>query len=206
MLGRRRRRVVGGRRGGRSWVLLRGLGVACRGAASDGAWSKSWTALRTSSSTRSALMAMAAADPSPAAVMTWARGLATLPATQTPGTLVRPVASVTTSPSRRARSRGRPAGRCSARSAAARTARRAGRRGRRPARHRSGGRPRRRAGHGALDDADGPGDQLRRARRRSACRRGEEDDVVGSTAGRSGRSGPRPGVPPRTPSGWSRTS
>ena len=36
-------------------------------------------------STRSAFRAMAAADPSPAAVMTWARGLATLPATQTPG-------------------------------------------------------------------------------------------------------------------------
>ena len=36
-------------------------------------------------------MAMAAAEPSPAAVITWARGLATLPATQTPGTLVRPV-------------------------------------------------------------------------------------------------------------------
>ena len=40
-------------------------------------------------------MAMAAAEPSPAAVMTWARGLATLPAAQMPGTLVRPVASVT---------------------------------------------------------------------------------------------------------------
>ena len=52
----------------------------------------------TSSSTRSALMAMAAAEPSPAAVMTWARGLAALPATQTPGTLVRPVASATTQP------------------------------------------------------------------------------------------------------------
>jgi hypothetical protein len=36
-------------------------------------------------------MAMAAADPSPAAVMSCARGLATLPATQTPDTLVRPV-------------------------------------------------------------------------------------------------------------------
>ena len=55
---------------------------------------KSRVALRTSSSTRSALRAMAAADPSPAAVMTWARGLTRFPATQTPGTLVRPVASV----------------------------------------------------------------------------------------------------------------
>ena len=45
------------------------------------------------------MIAMAAADPSPAAVMTWARGLATLPATQTPGTLVRPLAPVTTQPS-----------------------------------------------------------------------------------------------------------
>jgi hypothetical protein len=43
-------------------------------------------------------MAMAAVVPSPAAVMTWARGLAALPATQTPGTLVRPVASATTQP------------------------------------------------------------------------------------------------------------
>ena len=36
---------------------------------------------------------MAAAEPAPAAVMTWARGSTTLPAAQTPGTLVRPVAS-----------------------------------------------------------------------------------------------------------------
>ena len=35
-------------------------------------------------------MAMAAAEPAPAAVMTWARGSTTLPAAQTPGTLVRP--------------------------------------------------------------------------------------------------------------------
>ena len=44
-------------------------------------------------------MAMAAAEPSPAAVMTWARGLTTLPAAQTPGTLVRPVVSTSTQPS-----------------------------------------------------------------------------------------------------------
>ena len=37
---------------------------------------------------------MAAAEPAPAAVMTWARGSTTLPAAQTPGTLVRPVASM----------------------------------------------------------------------------------------------------------------
>ena len=43
-------------------------------------------------------MAIAAAEPSPAAVMTWARGLAALPATHTPGTLVRPVPSATTQP------------------------------------------------------------------------------------------------------------
>jgi hypothetical protein len=36
---------------------------------------------------------MAAAEPAPAAVMTWARGSTTLPAAQTPLTLVRPVAS-----------------------------------------------------------------------------------------------------------------
>ena len=53
------------------------------------------TARATSSATRSALRAIAAADPSPAAVITCARGLVTLPATQTPGTLVRPVASMT---------------------------------------------------------------------------------------------------------------
>ena len=35
--------------------------------------------------TRSALIAIAAADPAPAAVITWARGSTTLPAAQTPG-------------------------------------------------------------------------------------------------------------------------
>jgi hypothetical protein len=39
---------------------------------------------------------MAAADPAPAAVMTWARGSTALPATQTPATLVRPVLSAVT--------------------------------------------------------------------------------------------------------------
>ena len=42
---------------------------------------------------------MAAAEPAPAAVMTWARGSTTLPAAHTPGTLVRPVESVVTQPS-----------------------------------------------------------------------------------------------------------
>ena len=42
---------------------------------------------------------MAAAEPAPAAVMTWARGSTTFPAAQTPGTLVRPVVSVVTQPS-----------------------------------------------------------------------------------------------------------
>src|SRR4051812_32025283 len=41
-----------------------------------GADRKTRTASATSSSTRSALIAMAAAEPSPAAVITWARGLA----------------------------------------------------------------------------------------------------------------------------------
>ena len=36
-------------------------------------------------------MAMATAEPSPAAVITCARGLVALPAAQTPGTVVRPV-------------------------------------------------------------------------------------------------------------------
>lgn len=43
-------------------------------------------------------MAMAAALPAPAAVTTWAPGVTTLPAAQTPGTLVRPTASTATSP------------------------------------------------------------------------------------------------------------
>ena len=45
-----------------------------------------------SSWTRSVLIAIAAADPSPAAVITCARGLLAFPATQTPETLVWPVA------------------------------------------------------------------------------------------------------------------
>ncbi len=43
-------------------------------------------------------MAMAAAEPAPAEVMTWARGSTTLPAAQTPATLVRPVPSTMTKP------------------------------------------------------------------------------------------------------------
>ena len=46
----------------------------------------------------SGVRAMAAAEPSPAAVITCARGLAALPATNA-GTLVRPVASICTNPS-----------------------------------------------------------------------------------------------------------
>lgn len=42
-----------------------------------------WQARSTSARTRSALMAMAAAEPAPAAVITWARGSATFPAAQT---------------------------------------------------------------------------------------------------------------------------
>jgi hypothetical protein len=44
------------------------------------------------------LIAAAAKDPALAAVMTCARGSTTLPAAQTPGTLVRPVGSVVTQP------------------------------------------------------------------------------------------------------------
>ena len=51
-----------------------------------------------SSCTRSALMAIAAAEPAPAAVTTWARGSTALPAPQTPGVLVRPVRSTTAKP------------------------------------------------------------------------------------------------------------
>ena len=43
-------------------------------------------------------MAIAAAEPAPAAVITWARGSTTLPAAQTPGVLVRPVASTVAKP------------------------------------------------------------------------------------------------------------
>ena len=43
-------------------------------------------------------MAMAAADPAPAEVITWARGSATFPAAQTPGTLVNPVPSTSGKP------------------------------------------------------------------------------------------------------------
>ena len=44
------------------------------------------------------MRAIAAAEPAPAAVMTWARGSATFPAAQTPATLVRPVPSVVIQP------------------------------------------------------------------------------------------------------------
>jgi hypothetical protein len=56
------------------------------------------TAMGRSSSARSLLMAMAAAEPSAAAVITWARGLTAFPAAQTPEMLVRPVASTATQP------------------------------------------------------------------------------------------------------------
>ena len=49
-----------------------------------------------SSSTRSALRAMAAFDPAAAAAMTLAAGSVRLPAAHTPETLVRPVSSVRT--------------------------------------------------------------------------------------------------------------
>ena len=56
-------------------------------------------------------MAIAAAEPAPAAVITWARGSTTLPAAQTPSVLVRPVASTVTKPACvDARSPVRPAG------------------------------------------------------------------------------------------------
>ena len=103
--------LVFGRRSGAAGRRIRGRVVVWRGGHADsfewacvvGAgvkpWSRSRTALRTSSSTRSALRAMAAAEPAPAAVMTWARGSTMLPAAQTPGTLVRPVVSTVTQPS-----------------------------------------------------------------------------------------------------------
>jgi hypothetical protein len=59
-------------------------------------WSS--TARSVSSWTRSALIAIAAADPAPAEVITWARGSTTLSAAQPPEALVRPVASTVTKP------------------------------------------------------------------------------------------------------------
>ena len=44
------------------------------------------------------MIAIAAAEPAPAEVITWARGSTTLPAAQTPGVLVWPVASTVTKP------------------------------------------------------------------------------------------------------------
>src|SRR5665647_2186571 len=78
-----------------------GTGLGSFGSGTDQVLKPLWrsrTACLMSSSTRSAFRAMAAADPWPAAVMTWARGSAAFPATQTPGTLVLPVASAITQP------------------------------------------------------------------------------------------------------------
>ncbi len=167
---------------------------------------KSWTALATSSSTRMAFMAMAAADPSPAAVMTCARGLARLPATQSPGTLVRHrwrrCAPSRSRPGRRPVS---PAGRCSARTEVGRTTRRGddaavvhldtaqGSSSTRTRRTVPSTTPMARAASSVRWVSVNIPSVRRRRRRRS-------------TAARSGRSGPRQGVPPMTPSGRSRTS
>ena len=52
----------------------------------------------TSCSTRYPLIAIAAVEPAAAALITWARGSTTLPAPQTPGTLVAPEGSTTANP------------------------------------------------------------------------------------------------------------
>ena len=152
-------------------------------------------------------MAMAAADPSPAAVMTWARGLATLPATQTPGTLVRPVGVgddpavlvevaaetdqqvvVRDEPRRdeqRVRGTPRPS---SSSTPVSRSSSTDDPRRRRPRRCRW------------------PGPRAARARSRCSVPAGrEEHDVVGPLADDL-RVADRLGRPPSTPSGWSRTS
>ena len=180
--------------------VLRGARVDWSGSASPGQTGarggSSATAIGTSSSTRSALMAMAAADPSPAAVMTWARGLATLPATQTPGTLVR-AGGVGDDPAVLVGSaaQARPAGRCCGTKRGGTNTRVARRRcGRRPA-----ATPRQlvvlddEPGDGSLDDADGAGDELFAlvgGQRSPSVRRGRRRRT---TAARSARSGPRPG-------------
>jgi hypothetical protein len=83
---------------------------------------------------------MATAEPSPAAVMTWARGLVALPAAQTPSTLVRPSASTRTRSPRPAHSRAlRPARRVGGQGGRKKRAAR-GRCDRRPAAPRAGGR------------------------------------------------------------------
>ena len=127
---------------------------------------------------------MAAAEPAPAAVMTWARGSTTLPAAQTPGTLVRPVGSVVTQPSS-STSQPRPTSRWLF--GTKRGGTNSASRGHDAA-----------VGHldaaqpvvvvddelldGAFDDADGAGDQLGPLGGGEEVGRGEVDEVVGPLA------------------------
>ncbi len=140
------------------------------------------------------MIAIAAADPSPAAVMTWARGFTAFPAAHTPGTVVRPSASTTAQP-------------CGSISAP-RPVRKSllptndGRTNTAVARHQApvaqldAGQavvldddP----GDGAFDDADGAGGQLLALLVGERGGVGEEHDVVGSTAGSAARAGPASG-------------
>ena len=154
-------------------------------------------------------MAMAAAEPSPAAVMTWARGLTAFPAAQTPGTLCAPVAS-TCDPA-----------------VVVGGAAEAGEQvvvghEPRPDEHRS---PRHdlagleldaaqlvvlddEAGDGFVDDADGAGDELFALVGGQGGAVGEEHDVVGPLTDEVGVGDGSAEVAgaARTPRGWSRTS
>ena len=163
-------------------------------------------ATRTSSSTRSAFSAMAAAEPAPAAVMTWARGSTTFPAAQTPGTLVRPVVSATTQPS---------SSTCAAEADEQAVVRDEAWRHE----HRVPGDDAAvvqldaaeavvlddEAGRPAFDDADGAGDQLGSLRGGEGVGWREVDHVVGPLADDL-RMRTASAFPPSTPSGWSRTS
>ena len=162
----------------------------------------------TSSWTRSALIAIAAAEPSPAAVITWARGSATLPAAQTPETLVRPVAStrdeaglveLAAETVEQAVVR---AGHC--RADEDRGSR--DRRGRRQARRRRGGRRRRRVARPLRGRPACRVPRVPRARRWSGRSVWAKKTTSSDHCRTSCACSTEPGTVPRTPSGWSRTS
>ena len=123
-------------------------------------------------------MAMAAADPSPAAVMTWARGFTALPAAQTPGTLVRPVASTATQPFCPV-SQPTPVSRVSCGTKCGRT--NTAERGTTGRLELDAGQLVRlddEAGDGGVDDTDGASDELLALRHRQRAAVGEEHHVV----------------------------
>ncbi len=199
--------VLGGRRVRCDMVLLLRSGWVWTGIRPAGRPGSRATARRTSSSTRSLLMAMAAAEPSPAAVMTWARGLTALPATQTPATLVRPVGSATTQPLSWV-AQPSPVSRSSWGTKAGRT-KTASRRTTRPSSSSTPSQPvvlDDQPGDRALDDADRAGDEPLALGRGERAGVAEVHDVARTTAGRAARAG-RPRACRRgRRARWSRTS